>query len=229
MARKAPTKNDTKTITRDRVGPQFAILRMALIHIKAGRGEATREIAEALKVDRSYVIRLTSLSMKPTSPAEKAIMKLVQDEATGLQRLGMGFALKDGFETTLAGDDGKRGHGGGRPRNDAKPKAPAKKASPAKKAKSAPKADSPKKASPPKAKAKPLAKKASAPKPTPEAKPVKAKPAKTPPQRKPKPGSDGAEGVPLPAVSAPAPDADLLKGLTAGPMGDVASRAGGEG
>jgi hypothetical protein len=107
--------------TTDRVRPQFAVLRQGLINIRASRGDSTAGIAKDFGVNRSYVIRLTSFGMKPENAAERAVMKQAAGELPALQRLGMGFAGKEGFETTLAGDDGRRGAGGGRPRLDGKP------------------------------------------------------------------------------------------------------------
>jgi hypothetical protein len=109
----------TEVATRERVSAQFAVLRQALIHVMAGEGERTTDIADALGVNRSYVIRLTSFSMKPTNAGERAALKVARAHEAKLRRLGLGYVFGEGFETTLAGDDGKRGKGGGRPRKTA--------------------------------------------------------------------------------------------------------------
>lgn len=103
-----------------RCTPAFAVIRSALIHIMAsGKNPvSTQEIADMLGVNRSYVIRLKDMPIKPATPAEKRIAKLAAEHIPQLQRLGFGFAFKDGLETTLAGGD--RSHlenRGGRPTN----------------------------------------------------------------------------------------------------------------
>lgn len=206
----ARTKNTKEPGTRDRVRPQFAVLRTALIHIMAGRGTATSEIADALKINRSYVIRLTDFGMKPQSPAERAVMKVAAEEMSGLQRLGMGFAGKEGFETTLAGDDGRRGKGGGRPRKDAAPKAP--KAAKAKPKKDSAKTAKPKRAAKPEkpAKAKQVdAAKSGPPRAKEGSRMARAEKKASPPKpkRERAPKAEPAPEVPAPAT--PAPDALL--------------------
>lgn len=188
-----------------RMAPQFAVIRYALIHILANKDVPTTEIASKLKANRSYVIRLQRLDMKPVSEQEKAVMKLAAAHETALRNLGMGFAFKGGIETQLAGGD--RSHlppdqRGGRPRKGevapkaAKPKAPAK--AKAKPAKAAPK---------PKATKPAVAKGKAPPKPKVQAA-VKAKPAAKP--KTPKPAKAKTPKV-EPQVEAP--QADLLTSL----------------
>lgn len=124
MARK------TETPVIDRVRPQYSVLRQGVIHAMASRGIPTADIAAALGVNRSYVIRLTDFGVKPLGASEKAIAKAAREYEAALRKLGMGFAFGEGFTTTLAGDDGKRGKGGGRPRKDAKPAKPVPRAKP---------------------------------------------------------------------------------------------------
>lgn len=163
-----------------RVSAQFAVVRAALIHIMAGENTPTQEIAEALGVNRSYVIRLQELPTKPGTAAERKIAKLAAGYESKLARMGFGFIFKEGLVTTLAGGDRSTlANRGGRPVGrktgvpfEAAPKpVPAKPKAPAKGEKA------PTKAAKPKAPAKAPAKAASKPK---AAKPAKApvKPAK---------------------------------------------------
>jgi hypothetical protein len=207
MVKKTPAKKKAAPPAkgeRDRVRPQFAVLRQAIINIRAGQGDSTADIAEAFGVNRSYVIRLTSFGMKPTNAPERAVAKQAAEYLPALQRMGMGFAAKDGFETKLAGDDGNRGKGGGRPRLNPKPAKPLP-------AKAKPKAKAV--AKPPSAKPKPKVQ-------------AKVKPRVAAPRRNVKPakatnGAPGGFDAGVPASEAGRVASDPLDTLVA----DVASEA----
>lgn len=112
--------NRSEAASGPRVSPAYALIRVGLIHIMASKGVSTNDIAAKLGVNRSYVIRLRGLVMEPQTDEEQRIADLAPEHSTALMRLGMGFALKPGFHTVLAGGDRseriEKGVGGGRPR-----------------------------------------------------------------------------------------------------------------
>lgn len=184
-----PKNNDVEP----RTSPQFAVVRNALIHILAGQKPPvpTQEIADALGVNRSYVIRLQRLPMKPGTAAERKIMKLAEANQNALQRLGFGFIFRGDLDTVLAG--GVRGPMEARkaaPAKASKPKAakaPAKAAKAKAPAKAKAKAKAPAKAAQPPTKASQAKLKASkdkAPKPKAAKPPAKATRAKAAPRAK---------------------------------------------
>lgn len=167
--------------TTMRMAAQFQVVRYAVIHAMAKAGISTQTIADKLKMNRSYVIRMQVMDMQPMTPQEKALMKAAAEYEPQLRKLGMGYAFGEGIETTLAGGDRMSlppEQRGGRPSKDAKPKAKAPKAKAAKsQAKPASKAKPAKAKAAAKPKASKPAQKAAT---KAQAKPAKAKVAKLP-------------------------------------------------
>lgn len=179
--------------SESRVSAPFAVVRAAIINVLASQKPPmpTQKIAEKLGINRSYVIRLQSLSVKPVTPAEKRIAKAAAELGPALQRLGMGFIFKDDIVTTLAGGE----------RPPVKAKSPPK-AKPKAAAKSQPKAK-PKGAAKPKA-AKPKAAAKSPPKAA----------TKSPPKVKPKAKPKAPKAAPAAQGEQPAlPIDDLIGGV----------------
>ena len=89
-----------------RISPAFFVLRGLLIHKMAGAGTPTADIAKAFGINRSYVIRQTTVELKPRTPAERRILKHATEHQGSITRLGFGglFRAED-ITTILAGGE----------------------------------------------------------------------------------------------------------------------------
>lgn len=166
--------------TDRRVSPAFYTLRGAVIHLMAREKDTTTvEIAKRLGVNRSYVIRQTTLALKARTAAERRILKLAQEREGQIKRMGLGGLLGNEDVTTVL-------PGGERPKLgslEARRAAKAKPATPKAKKESAPKPAPAKPAKVAKVKAPKPVKEPKTAKPAPE--PAKAaKKAKKPKARK---------------------------------------------
>jgi hypothetical protein len=187
------------------------LLRQLVIFAMAAKKVPTTEIAKALNLNRSFVIKQTSLTRRPRNPDESRIVKLAQDHEGYIRRMGFaGLLNTEDMSCVLAGGERPK-LGPLATRKAAKAKAPkpapkAVKAAP-KAVKAAPKAKAPKPAPKP-------AKAAS--KPAPKAKAVKAPKAVAKPVLKPvlKPAPKAK------AVKTPKPVKAAVKGKTSKPKLD---------
>lgn len=89
-----------------RISPAFFVLRGLLIHKFAAAGTPTAEIAKALGVNRSYIIRQTTVELKPRTPAERRILKHAAEHQGAITRLGFGGLFRgEDITTILAGGE----------------------------------------------------------------------------------------------------------------------------
>lgn len=173
MATKPKTKPKAEKSTNERVSPAFYVLRGLAIHFAARAEMPTADIAAALDVNRSYVIRQTTLSLKARTPHERRIAKLAAQFEGQITRAGFkGLLGNEDIDTTLAGGERpklgplaerKAAKSNTAKPKAAKPKAPAKKVAKVAKPKAAPTKVNGKPAKP--VAAKPAPKAAKAPKP----------------------------------------------------------------
>ena len=89
-----------------RCAPAFHILRQFIIHALAKEGVPTVEIARRLGHVRSFVIKQTTITLKPRTPLERRILKLAEVHGAMLKRAGLlGLTAGVDIETVLAGGE----------------------------------------------------------------------------------------------------------------------------
>jgi hypothetical protein len=100
-------REQPRAVREQRVAPAFYVLRQFAIMAAAAADVSTVDIAKALDVDRSFVIRQTTITLKPRTPAERRILKLAEAHGAALKRRGLGTLLTGGedIEITLAGGE----------------------------------------------------------------------------------------------------------------------------
>ena len=100
------TPNSGERAKTERVSPPFSLIQGLLIHFMAKAGMATTDIANALGVHRSYVIRSTEVVFEPTNEREQALLVLAADYLPKFQNLGLkGLLSGTNIATTLAGGE----------------------------------------------------------------------------------------------------------------------------